>query len=204
MISNSSGKKYFAFIDGEQKGPYELWQLISAGVRPSTFVWCKDMADWQRADEVPDIRNLFLDHLSNRKETPQIEEPAKVVEADTPATDSEIHREEKRGRGRLGRYGIDLPDVDQINVDINVPPSVSMALAVASMFLCFLPTGIAAVFFTSKSLRYWQMSLKVTDDKERDSLRTQCHEYERQAKMWLGLTVAFGLIFWTIIISIFA
>ncbi|MDE6143194.1 MAG: DUF4339 domain-containing protein, partial [Muribaculaceae bacterium] len=33
--------KYFAIIDGEQKGPFELEELADAGVRPSTYVWCK-------------------------------------------------------------------------------------------------------------------------------------------------------------------
>lgn len=202
MISNSSGKKYFAFIEGDQKGPYDLHQLVNAGIRPSTYVWCKDMADWQRADEVPEIRDLFMDHLSHRQETLKVEEPVVPTEEKTRFDDNQPEAREA-GRRRFGRLGVELPDIDQIQPDINVPPQVSMALAVVSMFLCFLPTGIAAVVYTSKALKYWEKSMNASSEDERNYLRTQCHEYERQAKMWLGLTVAFGLIFWTIIVSIF-
>lgn len=51
--------KIFAMIDGQQVGPLELDEIVEAGVRPDTYVWCKGMADWQRAAEVPDICRYF-------------------------------------------------------------------------------------------------------------------------------------------------
>lgn len=54
-----SGMKIFAMIDGKQVGPLMLDDIVEAGVRPDTYVWCKGMADWQRASEVPDICRYF-------------------------------------------------------------------------------------------------------------------------------------------------
>ena len=51
--------KIFAMIDGHQVGPMELDDIVSAGVRPDTYVWCKGMADWQKAADVPDICRYF-------------------------------------------------------------------------------------------------------------------------------------------------
>lgn len=47
--------KYFARINRRQVGPLTLQQLLQAGVRPTSYVWCKGMPDWQPAAEVPDI-----------------------------------------------------------------------------------------------------------------------------------------------------
>lgn len=56
--------KYFAMIGGQQYGPMELDDMVKEGVRPDTYVWCKGMADWSLASEVPDICRYFRQRLS--------------------------------------------------------------------------------------------------------------------------------------------
>lgn len=56
--------KYFAMIGGQQYGPMELEDMVKEGVRPDTYVWCKGMADWSLASEVPDICRYFRQRLS--------------------------------------------------------------------------------------------------------------------------------------------
>lgn len=56
--------KYFAMIGGRQYGPMELDQMVDQCVRPDTYVWCKGMADWEQASEVPDICRYFRQRLS--------------------------------------------------------------------------------------------------------------------------------------------
>lgn len=51
--------KIFAMIGGKQVGPMMLDDIVDAGVRPDTYVWCKGMPDWQKASEVPDICRYF-------------------------------------------------------------------------------------------------------------------------------------------------
>lgn len=188
--------KYFAFIDGSQQGPFELEELKEAGVHPSTYVWCKGMDDWQRADSVEEIRNLFKKHLEHRaEETATVKhieadfQPDKAEPQDTPPPPDQI---------RFGR----IPASVEPEPDINTPPQVSMTLAVLSLLLCFPPSGIAAVVFASKAQKRWEEALKSPDENTATDLKKKAHEYERQAKMWLGLTVAFGIIFWTILFSV--
>lgn len=51
-------------IDGHQYGPMEIEDLAREGVRPDTYVWCKQMEDWERAEDVPDICRYFRQRLS--------------------------------------------------------------------------------------------------------------------------------------------
>lgn len=193
--------KYFAFIDGEQRGPFTLDQLTDVGVHPSTYVWCKDMDDWQRADSVEEIRNLFRHHIERKKEIEPAAPAAAPVETVKP---EEVSNEASGARpGRFGRFGVQLPEMEE-NIDLNTPPQVSMTLAVLSLLLCFPLTGLVAVFYTYKAQKTWDEATKWGGAKGKDSegLRRKAHEYERLSKMWLGLTVAFGVIFWTLIFSI--
>lgn len=194
-------KKYFAFIDGEQRGPYDLKQLTSAGVRPSTYVWCKDMDDWHRADEVPEICDLFRQHLSDLKESKVINQPldAQTVAEPLQQPQPQRQQEQQQDRPRASRRFY-FPEQEP-QIDLSNPPQVSMALALLSMLLCFLPTGIAAVYFAYKARKTWEDAISIQNYEASEEKRKAAHEYGRLAKMWLGLTVAFGLIFWTFLIS---
>ncbi len=50
---------WYIFINGSQKGPIEERQLAEMGITPSTIVWCKGMADWLPAAQVPELQYLF-------------------------------------------------------------------------------------------------------------------------------------------------
>lgn len=190
--------KYFAFIDGEQKGPLELRQLISAGVRPSTYVWTKGMDDWHRADEVPDICRLLRQHLAEKKHpTNEVNTEAmdKPPVGMTGFQSDSAHQEERPLRFPIRENQIPEPDY-------NIPPQVSMTLAVITLILCFPPSGIAAVVFTHKARKKWEEAIRGGDSEEAEQLKRQAHEFARLSKMWLGLTVALGIIFWTLVFSV--
>lgn len=51
-------------IEGRQYGPIELDDMVREGVRPDTYVWCKGMPDWVKAEDVPDICRYFRQRLS--------------------------------------------------------------------------------------------------------------------------------------------
>lgn len=192
--------KYFAYIDGEQKGPFTLDQLAESGVRPSTYVWCKGMDDWQRADQVEEIRNQFRHHIE--KQRPVEEQAQQMTHPGNSADLNKVPGEEAPLR-------FPLPDLSQPE-NLDRPPQVSMVLAVLSLLLCFPPTGFVAVFFTYKAQKTWEKAMgrqplndiKSADGISLDDLKRKAHDYERLSKMWLGLTVAFGVIFWTLVFSV--
>ena len=50
--------KYFIADNGTQKWPFTAEQLAGQGVRQDTMVWSEGMTEWQRVDQVPDLRGV--------------------------------------------------------------------------------------------------------------------------------------------------
>ncbi len=56
-------EKEFYIVEGDTRvGPLSISQLSEKGVEPSTLVWTAGMADWARADSIPELASL----LANR------------------------------------------------------------------------------------------------------------------------------------------
>lgn len=187
--------KYYAMIEGQQRGPFELEELPGAGVRPSTYIWCKGMDDWEKAEDIADVCRLFRNHLYDimhptLKDSPEASEKGTGYKINlrkegdgniinpgaTPATDSNS-REDKRFP--------QLPSVEEIseNENTSVAPVSMVGYAWLVTFLCFPPTGIAAIIYAYKSRDAW----KVGEAKE-------AHEYCRLAKMMTGISFFMGLL----------
>lgn len=181
--------KYYAMIDGLQKGPFTLEELPSAGVRPSTYIWCKGMSDWQRAEENADVCRLFRNHLYDIMH-PVAQEPAST--SGNPELDKwKIKEDEPKGPypsrfdGFLQQAGEDpLPTLDEIESkkDTSGPPQSMIGYAWIVTFFCFLPTGIVALVYAYKTKSTWNKGLN-----------KEAHEYSRKAKMWTGISFFLGL-----------
>lgn len=66
--------RYFAMIDGERRGPFELDALADVGVRPDTYVWCKGMADWEKAEDVAEICRWYRQRIFGLMHPPRFPE----------------------------------------------------------------------------------------------------------------------------------
>lgn len=186
--------KYFAIIEGEQKGPFELDQLANAGVRPSTYVWCKGMPDWEKAEDVADICRMFRNRLYDLLHPGNVEAEMRIKE--TPA-----YHEPGDNAGsppalptRFDRYLTDsdshIPTLEELDSLQNkdVPPTNVLPLAIIATILFFPPTGIIAIYFSYKTKKAWK-----------DGLHDEAHENCRSAKMWTGITFCLGLILYALL-----
>lgn len=199
--------KYYAFIDNKQEGPFDLHQLVDVGVRPSTYIWCKGMDDWQRADQVDEVCELFRNHVNtsySAKSEPESPHPFSSDENQPRPEDlPDLSDVPQSYRYFVRKSGTVPGPSHSLDPDIERAPQISMALAILSLVMCFVPTGIAAVVFTYKSQKTWDKAMAARKEgADSKDLQTQAHEYARQAKMWLGITVALGFIFWTLIFSV--
>lgn len=52
-------KEYYIVVDDNRVGPLSFTQLSERGIEPSTLVWTAGMADWTRADCVPELASLL-------------------------------------------------------------------------------------------------------------------------------------------------
>lgn len=174
--------KYFVRIDGEQRGPFPLEQLAEKGVRPSTYVWCAGMDDWEKAEDVPDICRMFRNRLHD------LMHPKSVEAEHRHYPSGEELMEETPSPSRfdpmLGN-GEKLPSLEEIeareNHDLPPTPMLIPAILVAILFCPIV--GAIAVYYAIKSRNAWK-----NGDKDK------AHDYNRSAKMWTGITFFIGLI----------
>lgn len=188
--------KYYAMIDGERRGPYELDQLADAGVRPSTYVWCKGMDDWEKAEDVADVCRMFRNRLYDLMHPSSVD--AERMSNLTAVTASD----EKAAPGftRFDRHLQDsdtpiLPTIEEIEKrDDQTPPSpMLLPLAIMVTILCCIPTGIVAIYYATKAKKQWNI----------EPGSHQAGTYCRSAKMWIGITFFLGMIFYAFLLRFF-
>ena len=189
--------KYYAMIDGEQKGPFSLEELPAAGVRPSTYIWCKGLPDWEKAEDNADICRLFRNHLYDVMHPTQdalLQDNSDAdnkwkVKADEPK-DPHASRFDRF----LQQAGEDpLPTLEEIEAqkDTSSPPVSMIGYAWLVTFLCFPPTGIVALVYAYKSKHAWEKGEN-----------TIAHEMSRKAKMFTGISFFIGLIVYGLFLAL--
>ena len=183
--------KYYAQIDGEQKGPFTLEELPGAGVRPSTYIWTKGMPDWQKAEDNAEVCRLFRNHLYDMMHPGASALPSEGVEGEMDDR-WKVKKDEPKGPlpSKFDRFleqaGEDpLPTLEEIEKqeDKSVPPVSMIGYAWLVTIFCCLPTGIVALVFAYKSRNAWH-----------NHQNDISHELNRKAKMWTGVSFFLGLI----------
>ncbi len=194
--------KVYARIDNSQVGPLGLDELLEAGVRPSTYVWHKGMADWERAEDVPDVCRAMRRALAGLD--PITGEPVDT----TPAPGSENGRQQEgqemqTAPGMIGFRGLPEPEIKQ---DFSVKPQgVSIIGAVIATLICFPITGMIALWFAMKCKAHWKMSEdpKATPQ-QIEFYQRKAHDDARIYRMMIGITFCLGIIMLGFTMSRFA
>ncbi len=122
---------YF-YIDasGQQKGPIPPSQFSMFNVNADTLVWCKGMADWQRAGAVDELKTYFGNDANGATPPP------------TPGA------AETAGGAPYNNVHHSMGNVAP-NQSMPCPPS-NLVWAIVSTILCCLPTGIVAIVYACK------------------------------------------------------
>lgn len=156
--------KYFAMIEGNQRGPYSLDELAGAGVTPDTFVWCKEMSDWRRADEVAEICRYFRQRLAG----------------DFAAKVPEVEDKDKRTADETFES---WPEPGFHDADTSQPPRNLLLYAIAVAVACCPLTGVLAIIFSVRTNKLWQQGR-----------REDAYEAYRKARLWTGITFFLGFL----------
>lgn len=179
--------RYFAMIDGECRGPFEISELVAAGVTPHTFVWCKEMTDWQPAEEVADICRFWRRRLAGESD-----------DNDAPAREADSGQSQDFMSLSIGRGLIIGPDNDKmLNPDKETertPPPGGLIWAVLTTILCFPPTGFVAIYMFWLSAAEWKQSIQSPKVEDAERLRAASWNHSRLGRMWTGITFFLGLI----------
>lgn len=200
-------------IDGERCGPLELDQLIEAGVRPSTYVWCKGMDDWEKAEDVADICRYFRQHIfdmmhpAKRYDRPGDGNPGEPAGGMNTVSDDQLRDVPVRFREMIRQAGGDPDDWQQMQPDTSRPPFPTLFLSVMMTLFCFPITGMVAVYYSYKARVIWQESMRSQSESssplysrdEKENLRRKAHDYSRKAKMWIGITFFLSIILYAFV-----
>lgn len=189
--------KYFARIDDKQIGPLTLSELVEAGLRPSDYVWHKGMADWERADEVPEVCRGMRRYLAGYDpETGELRSapaagPAKAKEKGNAAADT---GDDAMIGGNARMWLRNIPEGPD-RVDYTVKPRVSVTLAILATLCCFPLTGLVAIWYAMKCTAHWKMATQPgIAAADADRLRRMAHNDARLYKMMMGITFCLGLL----------
>lgn len=182
--------KYFARIDGRQAGPLSLTELVEAGVRPSTYVWAKNMSDWQRAGDVPEVCRAMRRYLSGFDP-----ETGELVTKDAGADGASAKQAEAGSYPAPGMMGLRGIGESGRTPDYSEPPQgVSVIMAVLATILCFPLTGLVAIWYALKTRTDWNRSLEEHLKRDKaEALRRKAHEDARIYRIMIGITFSLGL-----------
>lgn len=175
-----------------------LSELLNAGIRPTTYVWCKRMTDWQQASEVPDICRAMRRALAGLDpDTGEERRPENAAPEDVEPTKFNPDRppENSQELAEFLREAIRQAE-ENSRPNFNIPPQgVSIFMAVMATILCFPITGLVAVWYAYKCRSDWNRSQQegLSTD-ERDALRRKAHEDARLYRMMIGITFSLGII----------
>ena len=187
-------------IDGEQKCPFLLEELPAAGVRPSTYIWCKGMAEWEKAEDNADVCRLFRNHLYDLMHPSDDREDISKTQTTDENNRWKIQPDQPKGPypsrfdRMLQNMGEDpLPTLEEIEAkeDKSIPPQSMVGFAWIATIFCCLPLGIVALIFAYKTMSAWKKGEKET-----------AYEYNRKAKMWTGISFFMGLILYGLFLAL--
>lgn len=186
-------------IDGERRGPFTLEELHASGVRPDTYVWCKGMSDWEKAEDVADICRFYRQRIFNLMHPSS---SPTVRENDDNENDSEEdpYLNFPLSFRRYARQAGADPNIKEPEPDTSRRPTSLIPLSVTLLLLCCPITGVIALYYAIKSRHAWNEAHRSTQDhnkelysdSERQALSRKAHEYARLARMWCGITFFLG------------
>lgn len=204
-------------IDGERRGPFPLERLPEEGVHPSTYVWSKGMADWEKAEDVAEICRFYRGRLYDIMHPAPVAPPEEVQQMPQQSGESDT-------RHRLGAmHGVELPTLEEIDSheDTSVKPRSMLVPAILATFFFCPPIGIFAIYLAVASKKCWKNSLKFNDNSPASGQsalselhqdmrininrreptssdwRRLAHDYARAAKMWSGIAFFVGIIIYS-------
>lgn len=182
--------KYFAIIDGEQHGPFTLDELIAEGIRPDTYVWSKEMRDWQKAEEVAEICRAYRTHLYDvmHPHLPSNEELEEQERRKEEERNRKLESVPRSYRGFIKNPDTEIGDPIDETPDYSVKPRSMLPEAILATILCCPLTGIIAIVMSIRTNQLWKQG----KDKE-------AYTASRMAKMWIGITLFMGFIMFAIV-----
>ena len=158
-------KEYFIVEGDSRVGPLSISQLAEKGIEPSTLVWTAGMADWARADTIPELEPLLANTIR--------------IDESQSAFGSYTHPDESLANPYAPQYGGYNP-ANQGGGYSNNPPANWKTLAIIATVVGFLFSciggivGIFAITNASKAENAMRYGDNITAQSAWSTCKTLC------------------------------
>lgn len=134
-------KEYYIVRDNNRVGPLTFGQLAQEAIEPSTLVWTAGMADWARADSMPELEPIIVRNAVNEESAfgayAQPEEPPHVKKPWEQNCNGQYGRPNQFGQFNDGHNG-------NLQVKTNWKTLAIIAMVLGFIFSCI--GGIVGIF----------------------------------------------------------
>lgn len=120
---------YYVNKSGQQAGPIPVEKFSTCGIMKETWVWCEGMDEWKKAEEVEELKHLF------------------VVATPPPPPGQPVTPQPPYQPGG-NSFGASAAPTDQC-------PNNYLVWTILTTILCCWPLGIPAIVYATKVEKLW-------------------------------------------------
>jgi len=190
--------EYWIIVDKRHAGPYSADQLVNAGLKPDTLIWCEGLPEWTPAGQISELAQMMAmrDQAANRAETENAYDPqARQYEREQSVTENASY----------GNSSADsAPQQQTANSDTTASrtqpspcaapyaaitdepcPPAYIAWSVIATLLCCTIAGIPAIIFSSMTKSaYYKGNIE------------KARKYSEWAQWCIILAITLGAVSW--------
>lgn len=143
-------KQYF-YVDANNQsvGPFPIEDLIKR-ISPETFVWTEGMANWAKANTVPEVMNALTAGQQPQAQQPQFTPPQPPYQQQPNYQQPNYQQPQQQPYQQPYQQ-----QYQQYGMPGDVKPNNYLVWSILSIVLCCWPVGIAAVVYAAKVDSLW-------------------------------------------------
>lgn len=184
--------EYWIIVDKRHAGPYTAEQLVNAGLRDDTLVWCEGLAEWTPATQIAELAAMMRmrDNTAaeDRPAETEATEPAEQPQAETqPATHTAAPEPPRQPQPEYRQQAYEprqQAPAAYVTPDEPCPPAY-IAWSVIATLMCCTIVGIPAIIFSSMTKSAWYRG---------DIAKAK--RYSELAQWFIILAITLGVVCW--------
>lgn len=161
--------EYWIIVDRRHAGPYSARELVNAGLKDDTLVWCEGLTEWTPAGRIEELASMMrMRAMADEpyREAPQEQSPAAPYH----------HVAEPQPQYAAPQQAV---------VPTEPCPPAYIAWSIIATLLCCTIAGIPAIIFSSMTKSaYYKGDLE------------KAKKYSERAQWWIILSITLGAVTW--------
>ena len=167
--------EYWIIVDRRHAGPYSAWQLIDAGLKGDTLVWCEGLTEWTPAEQIEELASMMRIRDTSAATAPQEQQQQAYGAQTQPCEPRRENQQYTAGPQQQGAATLPAEPC----------PPAYIAWSVIATVLCCTIVGIPAIIFSSMTKSaYYKGDLE------------KAEKYSERAQWFIILSITLGAVTW--------